>query len=156
MEAPAAVALAAQALTAIAVLALCCLPAKHRSTTQSLGLVCLASVLLSPYAYDYDLPVAGIGLALLMPDLIRLGRPSERLALYAATWVAGGWGIVASRLDKYWEAHPGLPLDRPPALGGVAALAMFLIAWNIVRRGAAEAAHPVSDDRPRLASAVSR
>ncbi len=39
---------------------------------------CAATLFVSPYAYDYDLTILGVGLALILPDLLqRTGRPSN-------------------------------------------------------------------------------
>ena len=42
--------------------------------TAILGRDRVVSASISPYAYDYDLPIAAIGVALLLPDLIKVGR----------------------------------------------------------------------------------
>ncbi len=68
----------------------CCVHNRRRrqqrrfSLQQSLGLTAIASLLISPYAYDYDLPILGVGLALLLPDILQFGTAFERSLLY--TW----------------------------------------------------------------------
>ena len=61
---------------------------------QVLGLMALASLLVSPYAYDYDLPIGGIALALLMPDLLRLTTERERVALFGLSCFACLFGFA--------------------------------------------------------------
>lgn len=86
---PAGAALLGQAVVAISAMVLlglaACRPVPAR---RLLGWTCLGTLFLSPYAYDYDLPIYGIGLGFLMPDLVGLGRRGELvtlLALSAAT-----------------------------------------------------------------------
>ena len=55
---------------------------------QTLALACFASALVSPYLYDYDLVVIGVGLALIMGDLRARGTMVEIVLLYALLWVA--------------------------------------------------------------------
>jgi len=136
--APAGMAMAAQVLVAGLALGAVGLSV-HRGLPlrQSLGLTALVSLLISPYAYDYDLPVLGIGLALLLPDLIRWGRESERAALYGLALFAGGFGMAQSvRLlaefgPKAAEFDPG---DAPLSVAGLALPALMALAWRILRR----------------------
>ena len=62
----------------------------------SLGLAAVASLLISPYAYDYDLPILGVGMALLPPDLTRLASGRERAAIYGLTFISGFYGCSRS------------------------------------------------------------
>jgi hypothetical protein len=65
----------------------------------SLGLAAVAAVMISPYAYDYDLPILGVGMALLLPDLTRLASARERAAIYSMTLIA----TFSSLLQAYWR-----------------------------------------------------
>jgi hypothetical protein len=56
-------------------------------------------VMISPYAYDYDLPILGVGMALLLPDLTRLASGCERAAIYSMTLIA----TFSSLLQAYWR-----------------------------------------------------
>jgi hypothetical protein len=53
-------------------------------------------VLISPYAYDYDLPVLGIGLALLLPEIVQFGSERERATIYGLIFIAEIYGFAAS------------------------------------------------------------
>ncbi len=86
----------AQALSATLALVTVILAIRWLSPRQSLGVTAIASLLVSPYAYDYDLPVAGIGLAFLLPDLIRLGTGRERIALYCLVLFTSGFGMAVT------------------------------------------------------------
>ena len=67
-----------QVIVAIVALVLVVIASYRFSVQQALGLTAIASLLVSPYAYDYDLPIMGVGLALLLPDIVRFGSASER------------------------------------------------------------------------------
>src|SRR5918998_2279842 len=85
----------AQVLVAVLVLAMVCLAVRRGfALRQSLGLSAIASLLISPYAYDYDLPIFGIGLALLLPNLRQLGNEREQAALYILSFLTGIFGLA--------------------------------------------------------------
>lgn len=105
----------------------------------AIGVTAIASLLISPYAYDYDLPILGIGLALLAPDIERFATERERLALLGMCLIAGGWGMVNYTIElvKTWvfgmrEADLGQELAL--SLGGLATIAVFVMCWRIVGR----------------------
>jgi hypothetical protein len=94
----AATAFLGQATVAIVVLAIVCLVAYRRlSARQSLGITAIASLLVSPYAYDYDLPILGVGLALLLPDILR-GSRREQAAIFVLTFTTCAIGQVQTFL----------------------------------------------------------
>ena len=101
----------------------------------ALGIVAVASVMISPYAYDYDLPIVGIGLALMLPDLASLASPRERGAIYALLLLANAYGLLQSaRLSA--ESIPASGLDRSmtPAVGGFALMAVLaMLLWVLLR-----------------------
>ena len=68
------------------------------SSRFALGVAVLTSLMLSPYAYDYDLPIAGVALALLLPDLSNLATQRERSLTYGFLAFAGGYGLLRTAL----------------------------------------------------------
>lgn len=105
-------------------------PPRHQLATAVFG-----ALFLSPYAYDYDLAILGVALALLAPDLTARASGAQLAILVALGWVASGAGPVVSLGD------PGIPmltradlLSRPPSLGVVALFPLCLMALWIVRR----------------------
>ncbi|MET4347097.1 hypothetical protein ABIC08_007686 [Bradyrhizobium sp. RT9b] len=74
--------------------------ARKMSPTFALGITAMVSVMISPYAYNYDLPMVGIGLALLLPDLPQLASartqphlwtdPARRRLRHASVGTHGG------------------------------------------------------------------
>lgn len=63
-------------------------PARHL-----LAAAVMASTLMSPYGYDYDLPVMGAGIALLAPDIAAWGRRPWPWLL-PLSWLACSAGII--------------------------------------------------------------
>jgi hypothetical protein len=112
----------AQFLTAIAALGLVARAGRRFSRKQSLGLTAIASPLISPYAYDYDLPILGVGLALLLPALTRVATDRERLALYVLVIFAGGFGMICE--------------DAPVSLAGFALLGVLGLTRRLLQRSA--------------------
>lgn len=81
------------ALTTVGLLcwvALAKLEFRHRA-----ALICVLSLFVSPYNYDYDLAMLGIGLAFIMPELADRVSARGMGALLAAAWITGGYGIAA-------------------------------------------------------------
>ncbi len=62
----------------------------------TLGIAAIVSVMISPYAYDYDLPIVGVGLALLLPDLPKVTSPRERSVMYGLIMLVGAYGLLQS------------------------------------------------------------
>jgi hypothetical protein len=62
------------------------------------AMICALSLFVSPYSYDYDLAILGIGIAFILPDLIAKGRTAELAGLLALGWLACGYGALVSAL----------------------------------------------------------
>jgi Glycosyltransferase family 87 len=73
---------------------------RHWPPRHLLAAAVMASTLMSPYGYDYDLPVLGAAIALLVPDLVA-GR--RVWALLTLAWLA----CLAGAIIKY--AYPAPP-----------------------------------------------
>ena len=94
---PAWVASLGQAVVGVSAMALLARAARRSMPAgRLLGLACLATLFVSPYAYDYDLPIYGIALGFLMPDLLRLSRRAELIALLALSAAACACGWVST------------------------------------------------------------
>jgi hypothetical protein len=146
LGAPASVAMAAQVGVALFALGLVALAIRRRMpTAQVIGFTAVASLLVSPYAYDYDLPILGVGLALLAPDLLARTTPRERMAVFALVWVASGWGLVMTGLRRFWYGEDGMPLGAMPlSLGGLALIALVGLIWQVLRRRPTDRDAPTS------------
>ena len=73
-------------------------------------------------------------IALLLPDLIRWGRPGERLAIYALSLSTQCLSLALALREDY---APHLPIP-PISLGCVALVATLILSWRILTRANAE------------------
>ncbi|MCW1841305.1 glycosyltransferase family 87 protein [Prosthecomicrobium hirschii] len=127
---PAEWALAAQTVVAIGIAgALLAAVRLGYTPRQVIGFALMAGVTVSPYAYDYDMPVYAVGLALLIGDLLRWGHRAEQAAIFALGFFASTYGYGLTLL---WGAlhrsmdGPGAMPNAPAALAVLAALAIVV------------------------------
>jgi hypothetical protein len=141
LGASAAVAMAVQACVAFLALGLVALAIRRRMPTrQVIGLTAVASLLVSPYAYDYDLPILGVGLALLAPDLMARTTARERTAVFTLAWIASGWGLAMTGALRVWYGEEGLALGAMPlSLAGVGLVGLVGLIWRVLQRPPAQA-----------------
>ncbi|MBX9760272.1 MAG: DUF2029 domain-containing protein [Beijerinckiaceae bacterium] len=107
---------------------------------QALGMIVFLGLFVSPYACDYDLPILGIALGLLLPELVRRASTMEEALMMILAWGASFWGFGMQRAHQYFgtELAPG---NNGPSLGGVFMLLLLALVWRILNR------------EPRLATA---
>jgi hypothetical protein len=128
---PPAVAFWGQVMVAgLALLAVGLAARRGPSPRFALGVAAIASVMISPYAYDYDLPIVAVGLALLLPDLFGIAGARERDVLYGLVLLVNCYGLLQSaRLAADHATAADLDQYFTPAVAGVllfAVLAMLL------------------------------
>ncbi|WP_063621754.1 glycosyltransferase family 87 protein [Bradyrhizobium sp. Ec3.3] len=102
-----------------------------------LGLAAVASVLISPYAYDYDLTILGVGMALLLPDLTRLASTRERAAIYCMTLLAGSYSWLQI-LRACVQDGTGAMEHSVPSFSGLPLLVLLWLIVRVLLRGAGE------------------
>ncbi|MDE2378569.1 glycosyltransferase family 87 protein [Bradyrhizobium sp.] len=125
---PAAGAIWAQAIVAmLALLTVVLAVVRGPSPAAALGVTAMISVMISPYAYDYDLPMVGVGLVLLLPDLAGIASPRERGTAYGLILVAGAYGLLQSTTRFGSSA---------PAVAGLAMMALLALLLKILLRDA--------------------
>lgn len=95
-------------VAALALAAVIGAQAQGWSMRRKAAVAAMASLLVSPYGYDYDMGLFFVALALALPDLIRHATRVETTALVLAGWVASGTGLVV--------AFAGLASSRPAAV----------------------------------------
>ncbi|RFB75486.1 glycosyltransferase family 87 protein [Methylovirgula sp. 4M-Z18] len=107
----------------------------------ALGLAAISSAAISPYIYDYDLPVFGIGLALLMPDIKKVVTTFEQIVLYALCFFSSAWSLGVVTVDLIHGKLMSTPLSQsklgewqPLSLGGIAVVAALLLCWVFMVR----------------------
>ncbi len=121
-----------QALVAGLALIAVVIASRRFSLRQSLGVTAIASLLISPYAYDYDLPILGIAFAWLLPDLTRLGTDRERLALYGLSLFACCFSIAQLARSPSSGTSEG---PMYVSLSGLALVAILGVTWRVLSRG---------------------
>lgn len=101
----------------------------------SLAVACFASALMSPYFYDYDMAIVGVGLALIAGDLMTRSSLGEKRLLLGLAWTAGGWGLacemVVNALD--WEARTSVT-QATVSVGALAYLLLLALIARILAR----------------------
>jgi hypothetical protein len=118
---------AAATLAIVAVAVYRAMPAR-----LTLGLTAMVSVCISPYAYDYDFLIFGIGLALLLSDLHKLARETERGIICAAPMLIGAYGALRSSWLE--TSHADIQYLDVPSVGGFAVLLLLVLILIILRR----------------------
>lgn len=138
LGAPPALASALQGVVALAAMALIVLAVRRGlPARQTLALACFASALVSPYLYDYDMALAGVGAALILSDVLARTSWPERLLLLALAWVAGGWGMIhaISNAGLPWAERAAIARETL-AYAAVAYLILLGLLWRILKRPA--------------------
>ena len=129
------VASTAQVLVAIVALGAVVLASHQFAPRQALGLTAIATLLISPYEYDYDLMTLGIGLGFLLPDLASYGTNCERLALYASTVLIGIFSIAETVISAASNPEEAIGKDANLlSLGGLALVIILVLTWRIILR----------------------
>jgi hypothetical protein len=103
------------------------------ASRSTLGFVAMVSVLISPYAFDYDLPVLGVGLALLLPEIVQFGSERERATIYGLIFLAGIYGLLeAFRLQLQYgsDYHE----HRLLSISGIALVLAVILVFRILLR----------------------
>lgn len=95
---------AAGALVALGLLGTACL--RGLSWRYLAALTCAASLFVSPYGYDYDLTILGVGMAFIMPELLQRCSGSELLSLLVPSLLACGFGLGWTTVMR-GEENPG-------------------------------------------------
>lgn len=136
-------ALAAQALLAIAACAAVVIAARRTMAAHhALALACAATLMISPYTYDYDLTILGVALALIARDLGAAARGMELALMAALLWVAGGWGLLRSLMNHGQGRDIAVEVyQTAPSVGAPLLLAVMALAALILARAPTAAAH---------------
>jgi hypothetical protein len=152
---PASVAAIAQGATALLALGTVFAAIRRKlPSDEILGLTALSTLLVSPYAYDYDLPVYGIALTLLAPALVRSGRPREQIGLLVLSLIASGYGLASSLILIESGLLDADSAPYIPSIAGASLLAILLVVWRILTRKAAETVDGRAQTRPDLIPAL--
>jgi hypothetical protein len=129
---------ASAAFVGQAVVAACCLGIiamawyRQLPARWCLGLTAMLAVSISPYAYDYDLPIFGIGLALLLPELRRGAGEGVRSLVYVAPMIVGAYSnLLAAALGTSHKDFQGVDML---SIGGFVLVALIPLMVVIAMR----------------------
>ncbi|HEY4029849.1 MAG TPA: glycosyltransferase family 87 protein [Caulobacteraceae bacterium] len=106
------------------------------------GLAIMSTVFLSPYFYDYDQPLFGVGLALVLPELAARTTRRELGFMLAA--------VAASQAA-------GLPMSNPafrPSIGGLLLLGAVYLMLKALAQAPARREAPAAGPAPSAAAAI--
>ena len=102
---------------------------------RAAGFAALVSPLISPYAYDYDLTIMGVGLALLWGELsARMTRTEEvRLMILSALATDTGMLLNLKHEIVFGQAKVD-PSDLPPSLAFLLLAPLVVLVWRTLQR----------------------
>lgn len=134
MGVPASVAILVQGFMALASLGTVVVASRMGwSAHRVLGVTLIATLGVSPYNYDYDMPILMIALALLMPDLSVVLGVWGRRGLFFFAWLCAGWGQFAA-LSVGNHASGTMGVDIAVSLGPLGYLALLVLIWRSLLR----------------------
>ena len=148
------VASTAQVLIAIVALGAVVLASHQFPPRQALAITAIATLLISPYEYDYDLMTLGVGLGFLLPDLASHGTNGERLAVYASTLLIGMFSMAETVISA--ASNPEQVIGKSTdflSVGAFALVVILVLTWRILLREGRARSIEVSVDRPAYAIA---
>lgn len=74
------------------------------------AVVCLTSLFISPYNYDYDIIVLTVALAFILPDILARTRKSEQCLYFVLCWIVTGIGWMSQvYLEGLTRIFLGIP-----------------------------------------------
>jgi hypothetical protein len=128
-------ALLAQSILALSIAYIVIIHSRHLLLRSQIGLVALATPLISPYAYDYDMPVALISFPLLWPVFQEHSNSIGRGLYLAGLVIPSVWGLVMEPLiPTLLRAIEASSLKSIPTLSGFFLLFAFTSAVRVVFR----------------------
>ena len=121
------------AVSLAAVAAVVVISLKRLPQRETLGLAVFLGLFVSPYACDYDLPVLGVALALLLPAIVRRATALDEALIMALAWSASFWGFGMQRAHQYFGVEL-TSANNGPSLGGLFLLMLLALVCNILSR----------------------
>lgn len=119
----------ASAVASLGILGFACV--KGVAFNRLAALACAATVCVSPYGYDYDLTVLGVGIAFIFPEIIERGSNRQFLSWFALAWLACGYGLAWSTATS--DDGSGVTLGASNAGLSLTAPLLWLLFWLTYR-----------------------
>ena len=130
------VAMAAQAASAlISCMAVIIAYLKTNNPLHLVGITAIASLYMSPYCYDYDMTLLGIGVAAFIPEISRRAKGLEIALLLSLSWVSCGAIIIAKLVASSSSDEPGLISSISSySISSLSLTALLIIATRVITR----------------------
>jgi hypothetical protein len=128
------VAAGVQMLSAIVAVALIATAHFQLPRREAIGMSAAASMLISPYAYDYDLTVMVVGLALLLPAIISHGRAWERSVLYLLFLQMAVSGTILKAINVWDQSGASVASSDPLTINALALVGLLALTCRILLR----------------------
>lgn len=122
---------AVSAITALAAVSYACV--KGVEYNRLAGIICAASICVSPYGYDYDLTILGVGLAFIMSDILEHSTARAFLSLLGLMWLTCGYGMGAMVAASWSKPDTGVTLNQSDAGISLIAPLLWLLFWLTYR-----------------------
>ncbi|WP_194481859.1 glycosyltransferase family 87 protein [Bradyrhizobium sp. CCBAU 53338] len=105
-------------------------------TRWCVGLAAVTSLLISPYAYDYDLLILGMGIAILLPEITRRANAGERITIYSMMLFAECSGVLQALRVGTLNENVDLIEHQVASFGGFAVVGLVLLILRVLLRDA--------------------
>lgn len=116
------------AIAAIAIGVIFLAARNETDTSTSLGIAILCTFFISPYVYDYDLPILGVAFTLMWPTLSRSAGNLTLSGILALSWMAGGCAVLSIALFLWLDNENMTPIALGwIIMGSLAALTLRII-----------------------------
>lgn len=97
------------------------------------AVTCAASLCISPYGYDYDLTILGVGLAFIIPEILERSTTRMFLSLLGLAWLACGYGIAWTVAAGWGRPDTGVTLDPDNAGISLIGATLWPLFWLTYR-----------------------
>jgi hypothetical protein len=102
---------------------------------QVLGIAIMGSLFFSPYAYDYDLPILGVALAVLLRDILARGTARQVAVLLLGCWATTFASLGVSLSDDSTATVLSQAMQEAPlSLGAWVLIPVCLLVIRIIRQ----------------------
>lgn len=119
--------------TIVTISALACIwySISHRwEIHRVLSVACVATLMVSPYNYDYDAMILAIPLSLAARELVVFSSAYEKVLLVSLCWLTTGWGT----LSTFWVKDLSALEGSVYSFGGLGLVGFFIVFLRILMK----------------------